>query len=143
VPLGGRAGVRAHAEAFGIYILSRMGADHIDKKQISPALLIVNVLEVAPEIKPVKMKYPRRVAGAYSEYGAFRRMIDLFNVDAAVVGVHLQEPFDMRDDKTLGRVIGIGKVNLYMLTIFIAHHVEIGVAAPAPEGCNHLIALIV
>ena len=137
-----RAGVGAEAEALLADVALRIGADDVHQEEVLPALLVVEVAEVAPQVEAVQVPDARHVAGADAEDGALGFPVGRLDLDVAVALAHLQQPLDVRQDEALGRVIRVRQMHLDPVAVLVGDQVEPGVApAPGKRG-EDLVALL-
>ncbi len=138
----GRPGVGAEAEALLSQVALRVAADHIDQQQVLPALLVIRIPKSAAQEKTIQVVNAGHVAGANAEDGALGRFVGRLDLQLPVAAARRQQALDMRKDEPLGRVIGVGKMNLHLLAVFVADRVEPGIAAMPAERRQHLVAAL-
>src|SRR5271165_7142833 len=139
---GGGSGVGAHAEALFPDVSFRIAANHIDQQQVLAVVLVINVTEVAAQIEAVEVEDAGDVTGANPEDRALRLLVRGLDVDVAVAALNLQQTLNVRKHITLGRIVGIGQVNLNLVPVLVGDGVKKRVAAPPPERRNDLVALL-
>ena len=122
----GRAGVGADAETLVADVALRIGADDVHQEQILPALLVVDVAELAPQVEAVQVPDARHVAGADAEDGALGLAVDRLDAKAAVSPVDFQQPFDVRQHEPLGRIVGVRQMQLNRPAVLVR------------DGSNHV-----
>ena len=137
-----RTGVGAKAKAFFADILIGIGANQVDEEQVLAMVVVIHIAEFSAKIKAVEMINAGYIARADTKNGALGLLICRLNVNVAVSPRDLHQAFNMRKDESLGWVVRVWQMDLYLVAVLIGNGIEVGVAAAAAKRCDDLVSLL-